>query len=173
MKILVVLAMAMILGAPSLLASEELDFGKLEWLAGEWVGQGREGDDGAVQGEARLYWTPPKEGVASYLFTWHAPQNSHVHYAFSVFREAPNGITGDGIHFGRDFENFEEHPWQLEAEAISTGFAAFRCVDHCRSQLITFTLQEDGSLEERWSDEDGSADWIVTYRRAENTSPLP
>jgi len=149
--------------------SNTIDIDDLGWLAGEWVGEGQEGEDGKVEGVALQYWTPPLEGSVSFFFTWHAKESKHVHYAVNVFQQTENGVTGKGIHYGRDFENFEEHPWHLSATRISSNFVEFQCLKYCRSEIVSFTLLENGVLEERWKHNANGdrPDWIVRYRRAD------
>jgi hypothetical protein len=143
------------------------DIDELEWLAGEWIGEGQEGDTGEAEGAAHLYWTPPLEGSMSLFFTWHAAESGHVHYAVNVFQQTEDGIFGKGIHYGRDFENFEDHPWHLKATAVDKNVVVFECLEHCRSASVSFTLLENGVLEERWKPDRGEnkPDWIVRYRR--------
>lgn len=150
-------------------ADSTVEINQLYWLAGEWIGEGREGDDGEVEGVARLYWTPPVEGSISLFFTWHAAASEHVHYAVNVFQQIESGVFGKGIHYGPDFENFEDHPWHLKAMRIGSNIAIFHCLDHCRSESVSFTLHDDGVLEERWKmdSEKNRPDWIVRYRRAD------
>ncbi len=149
-------------------ADSTIDIDDLDWLAGEWIGEGQEGDSGEVEGVARQYWTPPLEGSVSFFFTWHAEESEHVHYAVNVFQQTKNGVVGKGIHYGRDFENFEEHPWLLKATRIGSDVVEFQCLEYCRSESISFTLLKNGVLEERWipNPDENKPDWIVRYRRA-------
>jgi len=149
-------------------AGNATDIDGLDWLAGEWIGEGREGDDGEVEGVARQYWTPPLEGSISFFFTWHAEESEHVHYAVNVFQQTENGVVGKGIHYGRDFENFEEHPWHLRATRIGSDVVEFQCLEYCRSETVSFTMLQNGVLEERWkhNPDENKPDWIVRYRRA-------
>ena len=150
-------------------ADETTGLDALTWLAGEWIGEGMEGEGGVVAGVARLYWTPPLEGSISYYFTWHAEASAHVHYAVTVFQQTDDGVVGKGIHYGSDFENFEEQPWQLKAVNMTPGNVEFACLQHCRSESVSFSLGADGVLEERWllDPELQQPDWIVRYRRVE------
>lgn len=163
------LSLALCLSAYSAHAERVADIGDLGWLAGVWIGDGRDGDDGKTQGVARLYWTPPLEGSVSLFFTWHAADSQHVHYAVNIFRQTQSGILGKGIHYGPDFGNFEDHPWSLEATKVTGNRAVFRCVEHCRARSVSFSLLDDGTLEERWKPDPGTnkPDWIVRYRRAD------
>lgn len=141
----------------------------LAWLAGEWMGEGRESEAGPPEGAARLYWTPPTDGVATYLFTWNVPKSGHVHHAISIFRDGEDGVTGHGIHYGRDFRNFEKSPWKLRLASAAERSVTFECVENCRSQTIRFAMIGPEVLEERWLQADRSKpDWIVTYRRADS-----
>ena len=146
---------------------DELLIDELDWLAGEWIGTGQEGENGKAEGEARLYWTPPLEGSVSYFFTWHAPEHAHVHYAIGIFEQAERGVAGKGIHYAPDFSNFEEPPWELRASGITNRKVEFDCVQFCRPDRVSFTLLDNGELEERWSHDgdDDRPDWIVRYRR--------
>lgn len=151
------------------IADNDSDIDELYWLAGEWIGEGREGDDGEIEGVARLYWTPPLEGSISLFFTWHAADSNHVHYALNVFQKTSDGIHGKGIHYGPDFENFEENPWHLKATQVGRNRVSFECLEHCRSLSVSFTQLENGVLEERWklNPEEKKPDWIVLYQRAD------
>jgi len=150
-------------------ADSIVEVDRLDWLAGEWIGEGQEGDDGEVEGVARQYWTPPLEGSISLFFAWHAADAEHVHYAVNVFQQTENGVVGKGIHYGRDFENFEDHPWHLKATRIDSNIVVFQCLEYCRSESVSFTLLENGVLEERWrlNPDENKPDWIVRYRRAD------
>jgi hypothetical protein len=148
-------------------AENDIEIDDLHWLAGEWIGEGQEGDNGEIEGVARQYWTPPIEGSMSMFFTWHVAGSQHVHYAVNIFQQTEEGIVGKGIHYGPDFENFEKHPWRLMVTQLGGNFVNFLCTDHCRSRRVTFTLLDDGVLEERWIQrpEENKPDWIVRYRR--------
>ena len=147
-------------------AGDTVSIENLDWLAGEWVGEGRDGDDGTVEGRARLHWTPVAEDSIASTFTWHSPADEHLHYAFTVFRQDGSRVIGRGIHYGRDFETFEDAPWRFEAVTMSDGVARFRCVENCRAKSVTYSLKPDGSMEARWDPMDDAAfDWVVTYRR--------
>lgn len=170
MKLMTVcLSVVLCISQVSARAESTVEINQLHWLAGEWIGEGREGDDGEIEGVARLYWTPPAEGSVSLFFTWHAASSQHVHYAVSVFQQIEIGVFGKGIHYGPDFEHFEDHPWHLKAMRIGNGIAIFKCLEHCRSESVSFTLLEDGVLEERWKigPQKDKPDWIVRYRRAD------
>jgi len=150
-------------------ANTAYDIADLGWLAGEWIGEGQEGDDGEIEGVARGYWTPPLEGSVSFFFTWHAEESDHVHYAVNVFQQTDQGVIGKGIHYGRDFGNFEEHPWLLKATRITSDYVVFQCLEYCRSESVSFTLLENGVLEERWklNPKENKPDWIVRYRHTD------
>ena len=167
-RVILVLS-CLILSAVSSAGPGDISIESLHWLSGEWVGEGREGDDGDVQGVARLYWSSPAEGSISNYFVWHSAAAKHVHYAITVFEETDDGLLGKGIHYGRNFENFEEHPWQLRATRTDPNVVEFVCVAHCRSDSVTFRLIDDGTLEERWQlqTSEQKPDWIVRYRRSE------
>ena len=147
-----------------------LNIEELSWLAGEWIGEGREGDDGEIEGIARQYWSPPLEGSVSYFFTWHSQKTKHVHYAVNVFQQVDDRVVGKGVHYDRDFRNYEDNPWVLEATTIARDIVTFECVQYCRSESVSFRLLEDDTMEERWrlNPEEGKPDWIVRYRRVEN-----
>ena len=163
----IVVGIAIVFSSLGSVADDPPSIDELSWLAGEWLGEGREGEDGAIQGVARQHWSPPLEGSMSYLFTWHDASSGHVHYAINVFQEADGGVSGKGIHYGRDFATFEDHPWSLELTTASETNAVFRCTEHCRSESVTFTLRNDGTMEERWrlNAAESKPDWIVVYRR--------
>jgi len=93
--------------------AEDNSLSVLDWFQGEWISEGREGDNGEVEGWARLYITPATEGALAATFQWNALADNHIHYAFTVLQEIENRVTGRGIHHGRDFEIFEEYPWVL------------------------------------------------------------
>jgi hypothetical protein len=139
----------------------------LSFLTGDWIGTGRPGDDGEIEGTARIHWTAPIDGVSSYLFTWNVPETGHVHYALTVFRDEENSVYGKGLHFGRELENFEEYPWELHLIEVAPEYALFACENHCQASSVRFSILEDGRLEERWRhDVPDQPDWVVTYRAA-------
>jgi hypothetical protein len=163
----VVMLIACTLVTPLASADDVIEIDDLHWLAGVWIGEGQEGDDGDIEGVARQYWTPPLEGSISLFFTWHSADTQHVHYAVNIFQQTKAGIVGQGIHYGPNFENFEDHPWSLKATRADSNTVVFRCVEHCRSESVSFTLLDDGVLEERWAlnPQENKPDWIVRYRR--------
>lgn len=143
----------------------------LDWLAGEWVGEGREDGAADAEGEARLFWIPPTDGVATSLFTWNVPGDGHVHHALTVLRDVDDGVEGQGIHYGRDFETFEDNPWTFRLADMTEHSVTLECVEHCRARRVRFSLRDDGRLEERWRPlDDDAADWIVVYARASGAS---
>ena len=146
------------------------DVALLAWLQGEWIGEGYDGENGAAEGIARQYWSPPREGSVSYLFSWHVAETNHVHYALTIFERSGEDVVGRGIHYGPDFETFEAHPWRLRALEITATSAVFECLEHCRAAGVSFRLGDDGRLEERWrtGPEHGKDDWIVRYVRPES-----
>ena len=147
--------------------AEENDLTLLDWFQGEWAGVGREGEDGEVAGNARLHVFLAPEGVLATTFEWRNPADNHIHYAFTVFHETDEGVTGRGIHHGRDFETFEDHPWEFRAVSLSSGQAVFECVAHCRAKSVTYKLLENGSLEERWTPlKESDPVFIVHYKRS-------
>lgn len=140
----------------------------MQWLVGNWQGVGREGEQGEPGGDTYIHWTAIHECAVASTFTFHNPGDAHVHYAFSVFRQNGDKVIGKGIHHGRDFETFEEQPWQWESDQVEEGLVRFRCVADCRANSVTYRLLPDGSLEARWDAVDDSApDWIERYRRGE------
>ena len=153
----------------SVRAENSVTVEQLAWLAGEWIGEGQEGNDGELQGIARLYWTPPLDGSIAWYFTWHMADSQHVHYAVNIFEQNENGLVGKGIHYGADFNNFEDHPWQLVATQTNSSNAMFKCVAHCRADSVSFTLLDGDILEERWQQlpDSDRPDWIVRYRRVD------
>ena len=137
----------------------------LGWLAGEWHGFGREEGSQAPEGKAVLYWTSVTGGVLTSLFTWHVPDTGHVHHALTVFDASSGTVRGRGIHYGRDFETFEQHPWEFEISTIDRRSVTFDCVRHCRAKSVTLRLNEKGELEERWRPlKAGEPEWVVTYQ---------
>ena len=138
----------------------------LDWFTGEWVGEGRHEGQDKLEGYARIYVTPVTEKSFSTTFHWNMPWNNHVHYAFTVFRETEMGVSAKGIHYGPDFNTFEDHPWEFELSDQSAQHVSFQCVAHCRAKGVTFRLLENGSLEERWTPlKEDDPDFIVTYQR--------
>lgn len=150
------------------LANDGTDISQLAWLSGAWIGEGRGGDDGKVEGVARVYWTPPLDGVISNFFTWNKPAEGHVHHAISVFHANDGAVLGKGIHYGRDFKTFEDKPWNLRLISATGASVEFQCFENCSASNLTYKLIGGGRLEERWSHADESIpDWIVVYRRDE------
>ncbi len=146
---------------PSTLAIQDL-----AWLSGRWVGTGQNGDEGVPEGTGILVWGEVKEGTLSSTFQWHAPESQHVHYAFTVFEQTDDAITGGGIHYGRDFQTFETAAWRFEAVEVKQGLVKFRCVAHCRAKSVTYQSLPGGRLEARWDPvADDAPDWIMKYRR--------
>lgn len=92
-----------------------------------------------------------------------------MHYAITVFQQTDEGIVGKGIHYGPEFENYEDHPWHLKVARITHNSVQFECYKHCQAETLSFTLNHSGELEERWvhDPEENKADWIVRYRRPE------
>jgi len=160
-----VVTAAIVVSAPAH-TQQPISVNNMGWLAGEWIGDGRSGDNGSPTGIARLYWTPVIADVISSTFTWHDGGDDHVHYAFSVFRQVEDGVEGAGIHYGADFETFEDAPWRFQALEISDTRVMFECISNCRANSVTFTLLENDALEGRWDPVNGSdPDWITRYRR--------
>ncbi len=166
-RLTISMCVALMLSKAAIAQTEEASaLDALDWFTGEWVGEGRQGDQEKLEGYARLYVTPVTERSFSTTFHWNMPWSDHVHYAFMVFHQTDAGVTGKGIHHGPDFKTFEEHPWELELSAQSAYHIAFRCVAHCRAKGVAFRLLKDGSLEERWSPlKEDDSDFIVTYQR--------
>ena len=157
---------------PQAAAADENRLSVLDWFQGEWTGAGREGEEGEVEGLAKLYVSLAPEGVLAATFQWRNPADNHIHYAFTVFQETDDGVTGRGIHHGRDFETFEDHPWEFKAVALTPTKAAFDCVVHCRAKGVVYKLLEDGSLEERWTPlKKDDPDFIVVYHRSSDETP--
>ena len=149
-------------------ADDAVNIDDLAWLSGEWIGDGRSGEEGMPEGVARIYWSPVLEGALASTFTWHIDESDHVHYAFSTFRQVDDGVEGAGIHYTPEFENFEQAAWQWRAKETSAQHFALECVAHCRAKSVVYTLKEDGSLEGRWVPiEDGQPLWITRYRRVQ------
>ena len=138
----------------------------LNWLSGEWVGQSYASEDAPVQGYASIHFTPVNLASFAMTFRWTMPDTNHVHYAFTVFQETDAGILGKGIHYGPDFETFEDAPWHFETVDISENRVTFGCVENCRANAVTFKLLADGRLEERWKPLNETApDFVVIYSR--------
>ena len=151
-------------------ANDSFDIKAMNWLAGEWVGTGSNDGSDKIEGYARVYWTPASSGSIASTFTWHAPEQNHIHYAFTVYQQTEGTISGKGIHHGRDFETFEDEAWHFRALELRDGLARFECIQHCRTKTVSYTLLADGRLEGRWDPIDEAApDWVTTYERVITT----
>ncbi len=140
------------------------DAAEFAWLFGTWKGIGNANTPD--QGDVFSVWSHPVEGVFSWTFRWHQPQKQHVHFAFSVFETTNNEILGKGIHHGRDFKTFEEHPWTLKLTDVGPDYIMFTCIAHCRGHAVNLRLLENGQLEESWTSLEGKAGaFVIRYNR--------
>ncbi|MHC4975835.1 MAG: DUF6265 family protein [Planctomycetota bacterium] len=141
----------------------------LGWLAGRWEGQGHM--DG-VTGRAIRDWTPPTEGAMSSTFQWHMPDSSHVHYAFMVLWDTPQGIDMRFIHYGPDFETFEDAPLEYTVTEISDSRVVFSSKGNCRADFVIDEL-DDLSCRARWIvPGEGSEPLTIEYLRVGGVVPF-
>lgn len=94
MKSMLILGLVLTLIFGPVAAAPSSKISHMTWLVGEWVGEGGAGDEGAAKGVAHLYWTPVAEEPVSSTFSWHAPIDEHVHYAFTVFNKPKVASSG-------------------------------------------------------------------------------
>lgn len=98
----------------------------LSWMEGVWSGSGPTGFD--LETRATSILTAPIEGVLSWTFGWHTPENNHVHYAFHVLQDTGGGTILRGIHFAPSFTHYEDVPWQFRLTSARERWARFECI---------------------------------------------
>ena len=163
-KIIFALGLSLAIGNPAH-AADLARISDIEWLAGQWEGVG---DDGSTKGEAMSVWTGPVEGSMSWTFRWHVNEQNHVHFAFSVFEETERGVVYRGIHYGTDFESFEDAPWRFRLASVDGTKATFACMANCRAPGVEFNLLPDGRLIETWQTaRNDEVAFVVTYNRVQ------
>lgn len=149
MKLLILsgllVACTTVLCAESERQSFQLD--DLQWLAGQWNGIGKAG---STKGQALSIFTKPRQGAMSWTFRWVQPEDNHIHFAFSVIEQTQDGVFYRGIHHGRDFETFEDHPWRFVLADLGPNWATFQCLEHCRAPGVRFELTPEDQLIETW-----------------------
>ena len=140
----------------------------IAWLAGSWKGVGP--DDYSGKEQVIAIWTAPVEGVMSWTFRYHTPEDGHVHFAFTVIEAADGDVFSRGMHHGRDFETYEDRNWVFRLQSVTQSSAVFSCVSDCRGiKSLSFELKPDGTLLETYELNDPNAELSVfRYRRLPN-----
>ena len=144
-------------------ANEENSFSldDIAWIAGTWAGLG----PNDYSGEELVYsvWTGPVGGTMSWTFRYYTPGNKHVHYAYTMLEETDGGVLSRGIHYGRDFKNFEKAAWVFQMTAATDTEVTFECIENCRVKSVSFELTSEGLLLEKYRTLDDS-ELLPTFR---------
>ena len=158
MRLKAIIPIAVILGlltpsAGQASDNQPLSINQLSWLAGTWEGDGPTHFDGSER--SVVFWTEPLEGVMSWTFRYHTPENGHVHFAYHVIEETDEGVFLRGIHYGRNFENFEETHWTYKMTDASATKAHFICLKNCRgAKDMTLALTNENTFVQTYLLED-------------------
>ena len=138
---------------------------QLSWIAGTWEGDGPNHYDGSER--SIVFWTAPVEGVMSYTFRYHTPENGHVHFAYHVIEETEDGVFLRGIHYGRNFENFEETHWTYKMTDASATKSHFVCLENCRGakDMTLELINENAFVQTYMLEDETKPPAIYTYAR--------
>ena len=120
----------------------------IAWISGAWEGVGP--NDFESKEPIYSVWSSPIEGTLSWTFRYNTPETGHVHYAFTVVEETEDGVYARGIHFGRNFRNFEENNWVFKMVRATSNEVRFDCIENCRVKSVSFELTAEGQMLEKY-----------------------